>query len=47
MRQEEIANRLDDIVVSLDDIPFEQILGRALLHKGLTLGLAESCTGDI
>jgi nicotinamide-nucleotide amidase len=45
MRQEEIANRLEDIIVSLDDIPFEQVLGRALLHKGTTLGLAESCTG--
>ena len=45
MRQEEIANRLEDLVVSLDDIPLEQILGRLLLHKGLTMGFAESCTG--
>jgi nicotinamide-nucleotide amidase len=45
MRQEEIANRLEDIVVSLDDIPFEQILGKLLMHTNVKLGLAESCTG--
>jgi nicotinamide-nucleotide amidase len=45
MRQEEIANRLEDIVVSLHDLPMEHILGRALLEKKATLGLAESCTG--
>lgn len=45
LRQEEIANRLENIVVSLHDIPFEQILGQSLLEKNLKLGLAESCTG--
>lgn len=44
-KQQEIADRLNDIVVSLYDIPFEQILGQSLLTKKLTLGLAESCTG--
>lgn len=45
LRQEEIANRLEHIVVSLHDLPMEQILGQSLLGKGITLGLAESCTG--
>lgn len=45
LRQEEIANRLDDIVVSLHDLPLEHILGRLLLEKKQTLSLAESCTG--
>jgi nicotinamide-nucleotide amidase len=45
MRQEEIANRLEDIVVSLHDLPMEHILGRLLLEKQATIGLAESCTG--
>lgn len=45
MRQEEIANRLENIVVSLHDLPLEHILGQSLLAKGLTVGLAESCTG--
>lgn len=45
LRQEEIANRLDNIVVSLHDLPLEHILGRMLLEKKLTLSLAESCTG--
>jgi nicotinamide-nucleotide amidase len=45
MRQEEIANRIEDIVVSLHDLPLEHILGRHLIEKNVTLGLAESCTG--
>lgn len=45
MRQEEIANRLESIVVSLHDLPMEQILGKALLANEARLGLAESCTG--
>jgi nicotinamide-nucleotide amidase len=40
-----IAHRLSDIVVSLDDIPMQEVLGKLLLEKGLTLGFAESCTG--
>lgn len=43
--QRAIAHRLENIVISLDDIPLQQILGKALLEKGLTLGFAESCTG--
>ncbi len=45
MRRDEIANRIEPIVVGLEDLPLEHILGKALVSKGLTLGLAESCTG--
>lgn len=45
LRQEEIANRLERIVVSLEDIPMEHILGKWFVVKNKTLGLAESCTG--
>ncbi len=45
LRQEEIANRLENIVVALDDLPLEYILGKNFIESGLTLGLAESCTG--
>ncbi len=45
MRQEEIANRLEDVVIVLDDLPMEQVLGKALTIAGKSLGLAESCTG--
>lgn len=45
MRRDEIAARLEDIVVDLEDVPLEQIVGKALASKGLMLGLAESCTG--
>ncbi len=40
-----IAGRLQNIVVALDDLPLAEILGRSMMAKGLTLGLAESCTG--
>jgi nicotinamide-nucleotide amidase len=45
LRQEEIANRLENIVVSLDDNPMEVILGKWFSVKDKTLALAESCTG--
>jgi len=45
LRQEEIANRLEDIVIALEDLPFEQIIGKALTVQQRTLGLAESCSG--
>jgi nicotinamide-nucleotide amidase len=45
MRRDELAARLERIVVDLEDLPMEQILGKALAGKGLMLGLAESCTG--
>jgi len=45
MRQEEIANRLEDIVIAMEDLPFEQIIGKKLTILEKTIGLAESCTG--
>jgi nicotinamide-nucleotide amidase len=45
-RQQQIfADRLANIVVVLEDLPLEQVLGRSAKEKGLTIGLAESCTG--
>ncbi|MBE2290636.1 MAG: CinA family nicotinamide mononucleotide deamidase-related protein [Chitinophagaceae bacterium] len=40
-----IANRLEDIVISLTDEPMEAILHRWFTRNGKTLALAESCTG--
>jgi len=45
LRQQELATRLGDIVVALEDIPMELILGRWLTAEQKTIGLAESCTG--
>lgn len=45
MHQDAIASRLGDIVIALEDIPMEQVLGRWLTANKATLGLAESCTG--
>lgn len=40
-----LAERLKHIVLSREDIPLEHILGKLLLEKNATLGLAESCSG--
>lgn len=40
-----IATRLEDIVISLHDVPMEQILHNWFTAHAQTLGLAESCTG--
>ncbi len=45
LRQEEIANRLGNIVIAMEDMPMEYILGKALVQHNTKLGLAESCTG--
>ncbi len=45
LRQEEIANRLSELVVALDDSPLEFSIGKELTVRGETIGLAESCTG--
>jgi nicotinamide-nucleotide amidase len=45
LRQEEIANRLEDVVIALEDISLEHIIGKHLTINGKTIGLAESCTG--
>ncbi len=36
---------LDKIIVSLEDIPMQELLGKSLLEHGATISLAESCTG--
>lgn len=43
--QEKIVQILGNIVVTLDDIPIYELLGRLLNHEGATISLAESCTG--
>jgi nicotinamide-nucleotide amidase len=43
--QKQLAARLDHIVVALEDIPLEAILGRWFTANNATLGMAESCTG--
>lgn len=43
--QGKLAERLGNIVVSMEDIPAQEILGKLLREKGVTLSLAESCTG--
>ena len=43
--RDSIAARIDNIIISLEDLPIEHLLGKLLVGKGLTLGLAESCTG--
>lgn len=40
-----IASKLEDLVVSLEDLPLEHILGKLMVAKRKTLALAESCTG--
>ncbi|MBS1589407.1 MAG: CinA family nicotinamide mononucleotide deamidase-related protein [Bacteroidetes bacterium] len=43
--QEAIANRLNEMVVSLEDLPLEQIIISKLTKENQTIALAESCTG--
>lgn len=43
--QQQLAERLGPIVVALEDIPLEEILGRWFKANKKTIGLAESCTG--
>lgn len=45
LHRDAFAGRLENIIVSLDDLPLEHILGKALAAESLKLGLAESCTG--
>lgn len=45
LHRDAIAGRLENIIVALDDLPLEHILGKVLASRGLKLGLAESCTG--
>lgn len=43
--QKMIADRLGNIVVALEDLPLEVILGRSLKAAHKTIGIGESCTG--
>lgn len=43
--QAEIANILTPIVVSLQDISMQELLGKSLSERKATVSLAESCTG--
>ncbi|MBS1771985.1 MAG: CinA family nicotinamide mononucleotide deamidase-related protein [Bacteroidetes bacterium] len=43
--QNTLSERLGNIVLAKEDIPIEQVIGRALLEKGRTVSFAESCTG--
>ncbi len=43
--QKQLAERLDKIVIALEDQPLQEILSNTLKTKRLTIGFAESCTG--
>ena len=43
--QSQIKERIENIVVAEEDIPLQEILGRALQAKHATVSFAESCTG--
>jgi len=43
--QKQLAERLRNIVVALEDIPMEQVIAKILLEKNASIGFAESCTG--
>jgi nicotinamide-nucleotide amidase len=44
-QQSLFAERLANIVISLEDVPLETLLHSLFTEKKMTLGLAESCTG--
>jgi len=43
--QQRLKDRLENIVVALEDTPLEYVLGKSLLEKNKTVSFAESCTG--
>ncbi|MEW6428810.1 MAG: CinA family nicotinamide mononucleotide deamidase-related protein [Thermodesulfobacteriota bacterium] len=45
--EREVAVRLADCLYGVDDDTMEQVVGRLLLERGLTLATAESCTGGL
>ena len=45
--QQKLAQRLDNIVLALEDTPLQQLIGTSLLQQKATLALAESCTGGM
>ncbi len=44
-RQQELAARLGKIVIAMEDLTLEQILGKWFTENEKTIALAESCTG--
>lgn len=44
---EKVKKRLDQFIFSSDNDTLEEILGRLLIEKGLTISVAESCTGGL
>jgi len=46
-REAQVRERLGDIVFGRDEESLEVVVGRLLLARGLTLAVAESCTGGL
>jgi nicotinamide-nucleotide amidase len=44
---EEVKSRLGDVVYGEGDVSFPEVVGALLIERGLTLGVAESCTGGL
>ncbi len=42
-----LAREVGDVLLGPDGTPLEELVGRQLRDRGLTLGLAESCTGGL
>jgi competence/damage-inducible protein CinA-like protein len=42
-----LAKAVDDVLLGPEETPLEEIVGRQLKEAGLTLALAESCTGGL
>jgi nicotinamide-nucleotide amidase len=45
--KKQLAKRLEEHVVALEDITLEQVIGQLLTAQNKTLGIAESCTGGL
>lgn len=45
--ESQVRERLGDVVYGVDDETLETVVVRMLVERGLTLGLAESCTGGL
>lgn len=43
----QIKSRLGQLIAATEDLPIAAVVGNILKTKGLTLGLAESCTGGL
>jgi nicotinamide-nucleotide amidase len=44
---EEVKSRLGDVVYGEGDVSFSEAVGSLLVERGLTLGVAESCSGGV